>query len=304
MKFKLLEEFLSESKADEQRLIDFAGINLAKRFFALKQRFKTPENDLYYWIKNKTPQELEQAVSNLENTKSNAQQRKEAVSGAKLVCESEHWKVYHITTFEASQYYGRDTRWCITGINHYGDTYWKRYTENDIEFYFIITKQDYDERGYQSKYALGIHIPSGCYEVYNQQDLERPLSDIPYLEEIKIPDIDIADLDRGFPFEGFCIGCGVGLGEWEWYYGPDDQCYCHDCFYERFFTCAQCEEDYELDEHNETAYGEWICDDCLAEYFGYCEVCGEIYPQDELQELDGDLMCSGCYDEVSSLTKE
>ena len=77
MKFRLVESFLSESKADEQRLIDFAGINLAKRFFALRQRFKSPENDLYYWIKNKTPQELEQAVSNLENTKSNTQIRKE-----------------------------------------------------------------------------------------------------------------------------------------------------------------------------------------------------------------------------------
>lgn len=39
---------LEESKADTQRLIDFAGEDLAKRFEEIKQRLKAPENDLYY----------------------------------------------------------------------------------------------------------------------------------------------------------------------------------------------------------------------------------------------------------------
>ena len=42
MKFKLVEQILFESKADEQKLIQFAGEDLAKRFLALKQRFKSP----------------------------------------------------------------------------------------------------------------------------------------------------------------------------------------------------------------------------------------------------------------------
>ena len=122
MRFRLVEKVFGESKADEQRLIDFAGEDLARRFLKLRQRFKSPENDLYYWIKNKNTKELEQAVSNLEMVKSNTQSKKEiGDKGATLVCESEHWKVYHITTFEASQKYGRDSKWCITGVNNYGD---------------------------------------------------------------------------------------------------------------------------------------------------------------------------------------
>ena len=72
--FKLYENMwdsLTEAKADTQRLIDFAGEELANRFLAIKSRLKYPENDLYYWIKNKTIDELEQAVYNIENTKSN-----------------------------------------------------------------------------------------------------------------------------------------------------------------------------------------------------------------------------------------
>lgn len=39
---------LNEAKADTQKLIDFAGEDLANRFLAVKNRLKAPENDLYY----------------------------------------------------------------------------------------------------------------------------------------------------------------------------------------------------------------------------------------------------------------
>ena len=58
---KLYEEqtaFLMESKADTQNLINFAGVELASRFFSVKNKLKAPENDLYYWIKNKTVGDL------------------------------------------------------------------------------------------------------------------------------------------------------------------------------------------------------------------------------------------------------
>jgi hypothetical protein len=67
------EHELTEAKADTQRLIDFAGQDIADRFLAIKNKLKAPENDLYYWIKNKTVDELEQAINAAEGTKSGTQ---------------------------------------------------------------------------------------------------------------------------------------------------------------------------------------------------------------------------------------
>ena len=161
---------LTEGKADTQRLIDFAGEDLANRFLAVRNKFKSPENDLYYWIKNHTPVELEAAIIDAETGVSKSRAKK-AISdnGAELVGENEYWKVYHITTFEASQKYGRDTKWCITGINNYGDKYWKDYTNRGIKFYFYITKGNYDARGTSSKMALAVALDN-TYNIYDQQD--------------------------------------------------------------------------------------------------------------------------------------
>ena len=195
MKFKLVEQILFESKADEQRLIQFAGEDLAKRFLALKQRFKSPENDLYYWIKNKSVEELENAVLELEQNKSKTQIKAQADEGAKLVGENDYWKVYHITTFEASQKYGKDTKWCITGIHNSGRIHWDQYTREGIEFYFYITKGEYDPRGRDSKFALAYSPKEpDTYEIYDQQDSK--VGGIPNAPIISnLPDIDIATLD-------------------------------------------------------------------------------------------------------------
>lgn len=193
--FKLYEKLwdtLEESKADTQKLIDFAGEDLANRFLVAKSRLKAPENDLYYWVKNKTPEELELALDTLENTKTKTQAKKElSEAGAELICDTEHWKVYHITTFEASKKYGRDTKWCITGIDGYGDKYWKEYTEEaDVNFYFLIAKEGYDARGTESKFALALY-PRGLGEVFNQQDEKVTFKDIPYIDEVHIPGYDL-----------------------------------------------------------------------------------------------------------------
>ena len=106
---------ITEAKADTQRLIDFAGEDLAKRFLAVKHRLKAPENDLYYWIKNKTVDELANAITELETVRSKrGASRDIADTGAKLIQSTEHWTVHKILSFEASQKYGRDSKWCIT----------------------------------------------------------------------------------------------------------------------------------------------------------------------------------------------
>jgi len=57
-------KIINESKQDEQNLIDYVGENLAKLFFSNKNRLKSPENDIYYWLKRE-PEELEDRLNSL-----------------------------------------------------------------------------------------------------------------------------------------------------------------------------------------------------------------------------------------------
>lgn len=268
---KRLKKPLQEAKADTQRLIDFAGEDLANRFLAIKQKLKAPENDLYYWIKNKSVEELEQFILEVENSKSKTQQAKDiADQGAKLVCDSVHWKIYHITTFEASQKYGRDTKWCITGVDGYGDQYWKSYRSRGIEFYFLITKGTYDPRGDDSKFAIALY-PDGQGEVYNQPDMLVSFDEIPYAEEIEIPGYNLDNIAREYPEDEecwYCSACDSEVDEGELWFSPDGDPYCYDCWSDRFFTCECCGEvydDYKLYWFNEEPY----CETC------YTKLCKE-----------------------------
>ncbi len=191
---KLWEEIdtINEAKADTERLVAFAGEDLANRFLAVKNRLKAPENDLYYWINNKSVNELEQTVASVENTKSSTKTKKDvADAGAKLVQETEHWKAYRILTQQAAQIYGRDTHWCIAGLD--GEEYWKKYIDNGVKFYVIITKQNYDPRGAESKFAFAVY-PEGYIELFNQVDDLVDFDYIEYNEEIDIPGVDISKI--------------------------------------------------------------------------------------------------------------
>lgn len=242
---------LNEAKADTNRLIDFAGEALANRFLAIKNRLKYPENDLYYWIKNKSVDELAQVVSHIENTKSRRQLTKDtAEAGAKLVCETAHWKIYHITTFAASQKYGRDTQWCITGIDGNGDKYWNQYINEGIDFYFLITNGKYDTRGTNSKFAIAIYPDNSNCEIYNQQDTRVGFKDIPYYDEVSIPGIDISILRSAHSFV-YCTSCGMPMEKdaTDLCFGPDNNLpYCEDCYGARYFPCFKCFKNVPNDE--------------------------------------------------------
>ncbi len=270
--FKLYENMwnsLTEAKADTQRLIDFAGEDLANRFITIKNKLKAPENDLYYWIKNKTVAELETAVAAAENTKSKRALAREAkVDGADIVCESEHWKVYHITTYEASQIIGRDTTWCITGI-HGNDYYWNDYTRRGIDFYFLVTKGEYDPRGTDSKFALAIY-PNDLLQVFNQQDEEMNLEDVPYIDEVNIPGIDLFELEA---YEdntyAFCYYCDCELNEEDAWMDPDGEVLCYDCWHDQFFSCYYCNETFALEAAptaDEVDCDYPVCRDCAEKH--------------------------------------
>lgn len=298
---KLFEEFklyetlwdnLTEAKADTQKLIDFAGEDLTNRFLAIKNRLKAPENDLYYWIKNKTPDELEQAVSALENVKSITKTKKDITDlGAELVYESEHWKVYHITTFEASQKYGRDTKWCITGVDGYGDKYWNDYSSRGVKFYFLITKGQYNARGVDSKFALAVY-PNGCYEAFDQQDSQVSLDEIPNFSEVSIPGLNIKKLKK--KVEVYCAHCGTLVAIER--IGLDGRTYCGDCFNLLFTECEICGAPMDSDSttfvySDEDGYDIEVCDNCLKNKCAECESCGSYFVQNELAD---NKLCANC----------
>jgi hypothetical protein len=235
--FKLYEtmwdELLTEAKADTQKLIDFVGLDLANRYEAIKRRLRAPENDLYYWIKNKTPEELETFISNIEASSATKHSTKTSVdSGAKLVCETDHWKVYYITTYEASVKYGRDAKWCISGTGEGGRYAWD--LRNHAKIYFFISKLDYDPRGTDSKFALVIYNTQ-LYDVFDQQDTNvETLDQIPDIEEVTIPGIDFTSIEPAYGDDGLgvCDSCGTE------YHIEDLYCldnnsgyrYCSDCY--------------------------------------------------------------------------
>lgn len=141
-------EHLNESKADEQKLIDFVGEETAKQYLKLKPRMEQPFNDLYWWIKEGSPQELKDYVDWLTKTKSKSQVEREAKQGAKLLYNKNGWKIYRIDTYEAATYYGKNTKWCISGnypgSEGQGQTYFDDYKNSGvIDYYFIISPDNH-----------------------------------------------------------------------------------------------------------------------------------------------------------------
>ncbi len=184
--------YLIESKVDQQKLIDYVGEDTAKLFFSMKDRLKSPENDIYYWLKRE-PSELEDRLSELQVTKTRSQKEDEASKGAELIYNQNGWKVYHITTYEASVKYGKNTQWCISGSKRwsngeYGEKYFNDYTSKGVEFYFYIKNND-------EKYALACIPQNGYYQVFNQVDDDVSGKDLSFLPNVKrLPKFNYDDL--------------------------------------------------------------------------------------------------------------
>lgn len=329
---------LTEAKQDKLNFIDFiikagrskeAAAAELQRFDKLKALLKVPENDYYYWIKNKTYKELFDRLNALEHEQETRKLSKSKIAeGSSLVKETNHWKIYKITTYEAARVVGRDSKWCITGINNYGSRYWDQYTNDGYSFYFIITKGEYDPRGRESKYAFAINDGRRNYEIYDQQDDKVMLDEIPYYEEIEIPGVDLDSYTTDELFS--CEGCGTYMPEdeinwdpfgtypycetcWEehffecqdcgscfskddgYYLGTDNELYCMNCWMDKFFECPQCWETKDLDDAREGLDGEYYCKDCWEEQFAECHDCWDVFYLDDMEEdKHGNYHCKDC----------
>lgn len=271
---KLYEELniLNEAKQDKINFMNFfihkAGYpeeqakDWVVRFDKLKSQLKSPENDYYYWIKRGNPFEIRNLIRDMEHNLETKQLDKQVVAeGSELVKETEHWKIYHITNYEAARHYGIDSKWCITGINNYGRKYWDQYTDDGNDFYFIITKQDYNPRGKDSKFAFAINYDLNYYEIYNQRDTKVYLEEIPYWSEIKIPGINLENYSPEAP--DLCDSCGEAIFGDNVFAGPNgDGVYCASCYDNLFFECDNCYNSFDQRDMMEGPNGEMYCQRC------------------------------------------
>ena len=107
-----------------------------------------------------------------------------------------------------------------------------------MDFYFLITKQNYDPRGEDSKFAIAIYPNNRC-EVFDQQDSQGALANIPYIDEVDIPGIDLLALDNS---KYYCLSCDTPLDEDDYFLGPDGEILCANCFERDYFVCENCDE--------------------------------------------------------------
>lgn len=145
----LLKENLKESKQDELNLRNhLQDDHYTDLFLKLRNTFKSPYNDLYYWIKRE-PQELFDYINKIQTERQTKKDtHSKNMEGAKLLGEEKGFKVYHVTTWESSKTLGLGTKWCISMEN---DAYhWNKYTNEDkMKFYFFISSS--------TKYALALY---------------------------------------------------------------------------------------------------------------------------------------------------
>ena len=79
-----------------------------------------------------------------------------------------------------------------------------------------------------------------------------------------------------------CDHCGCEIDEDDTYYseggnGP----FCQECYDDYYFRCANCNDEYRLDDRWITNNDEWYCSDCYAEHFISCERCENSMSRDD-----------------------
>ena len=185
-----------ESKKDLDDLKNYLGDDLFDRYMQIRDRIPKSMN-LYkdfQSLKELPIYDIEDFVSNF---KSNAERRKTSKGGAKLIYEDDDWKVYKITTYDAAKYYGKGTRWCITGNyeghEHLGEKYFNDYIREqklDGGYYFYINKNKSN-----LKFCILQNIGGRVLSIWNAEDsnLGSTLGDVKKFNLPKVPGINLSN---------------------------------------------------------------------------------------------------------------
>lgn len=149
-------------------------------FKLLKQRqiLKGSEGDISSWVK-KPFAEFQQFVQQKQTQFQQKNMQKQTASVADKVFENNLCLIVVPRTYEASQKYGANTKWCTA--SNQTDSHWNQYRKNNIKFYYIIPKDN------SGKFAVAVYpyITKPITEVYNALDKLVTLK--PILKKFQIP---------------------------------------------------------------------------------------------------------------------
>lgn len=120
-------------------LRNWAGEELAAKFFDQRSKYPAPYNNLDYWISKKTPQELETYMNTFKSK--NQKDKEERMEGAEKIYDDGRWVVILCKTYDAMKHYGKGTKWCIAG-NYPGHTtrgqeYFDSYKQSRYKDYYV-----------------------------------------------------------------------------------------------------------------------------------------------------------------------
>ena len=170
-----LESLLYEGKQDQELLLRHLGPELYKKYTDIRNKITDPEYKDFYKVIKMPVEDIEAYIDSFQ---SNADLRREAKKGSKLIYDKNGWKVYRITTYEAAVYYGKNTKWCITGnydgYEEYGRSYFNDYIEDynlDGGYYFYIKSNN-------EKYCLLREKDGAISSIWDAKDNQMTIADV------------------------------------------------------------------------------------------------------------------------------
>ena len=120
------------------------------KFDVLANKNLLTNKDIYSYA---TLSDLRKDIEGLSTTATKSEQKKEKRAGANLVFNNNKGvSVYNITTPEASDMYGKGTKWCTTGKGSEFSLYYRI----GLAFYYIINN-NYKDRSPLSKLAITLY---------------------------------------------------------------------------------------------------------------------------------------------------
>lgn len=166
---KVLESLLLEGKRDQEILNNFLGDDYYDKYNLIKNRISDPEyKDIYKMIKM-DPDDVKDYIDSFQS-KSNVKQKTKS-SGATKLYEDSDWVVYRITSYDSAKYYGKGTKWCISGNYdghaERGEDFFNDYINDynlDGGYYFYINKSSGD------KYCLLQDVNGRVRSIWDDND--------------------------------------------------------------------------------------------------------------------------------------
>lgn len=198
-RISILESYILEGKRDQEVLNDFLGDDYYDKYLSIKNRISDPEYKDIYKLVKKDPDEVKDYIDNF---KSNRDSVKAAKEGAIKLYEDSDWVVYRITSYNASKYYGKNTKWCISGNypghEGLGEKYFNDYIKDynlGGGYYFYINKHNPND-----KYCVLKKQSGNIGSIWDAKDTNIGDSlywddvDLPYVKEIGLNTAEQEDL--------------------------------------------------------------------------------------------------------------